>query len=71
MSERRYEAEEIAAVGEANYERGMRSRVEPEHDGECLVIDIGTGEYSISEGELAAFEGVGRRAGNRIGGRKP
>lgn len=61
MSERRYEAEEVAALGEAIYEREIRSEVEPEHDGKYLVIDVGTGEYSISEGELAAFEGAERK----------
>lgn len=67
MNDRRYTVEETA---------------EREHDGELLVIDIATGEYSVSESELAAFEDaerknpngffyvkrVGREAVHRIGG---
>ncbi len=83
--ERRYTTEETVARGEAIYERDIRSKVEPEHDGRYLVVDITTGDYSISDNELAAFEGaeqknpngwfyskrVGRRAVHRIGGTRP
>lgn len=74
--------EEAAERGEAIYERGIRSKVESEHDGEYLVIDVATGEYSVSDNELAAFESaerknpdgffyvkrIGRKAVHRIGG---
>jgi hypothetical protein len=74
--------EEAAERGEAIYEREIRSKVESEHDGEFVVIDIATGEYSVSDNELAAFESaerknpdgffyvkrVGRKAVHRIGG---
>lgn len=74
--------EEAAERGEAIYEREIRSKVESERDGEFLVIDITTGEYSVSDNELAAFEGaerknpdgffyvkrIGRKAVHRIGG---
>lgn len=83
--ERRYTAEETVARGEAIYERDIRSKVEPEHVGRYLVVDITTGDYSISDNELAAFDRaeqknpngwfyakrVGHRAVHRIGGTRP
>ncbi len=53
--------EEAAERGEAIYKREIRSKVESEHDGEFVVIDITTGEYSVSDNELAAFESAGRK----------
>lgn len=81
MDDRRYSTEETIVRGEAIYERDIRSKVEPEHDGRYLVIDIITGEYSISDNELSAFDHaercnpngsfyvkrVGRTAVHRIG----
>lgn len=64
MKDRRYTTEETVARGEALYERDIRSKVEPEHLGRFLVIDIVTGDYSISDNELAAFESAGRRNPN-------
>lgn len=59
MDERRNEAEKAATLGEAIYKRGIGSKVEPGHDGKYLVIDFGAGEYSVSDGELAAFDRIG------------
>jgi hypothetical protein len=39
--------EEIAARGEAIYDRDIRHKVEGTHDGKFLVLDIETGEYEI------------------------
>ncbi len=83
--ERRYTAQETVARGEAIYEREIRSKVEPEHVGRYLVVDITTGDYTVSDNELAAFERaeqknpngwfyskrVGRGAVHRIGGMRP
>lgn len=85
MDDRRYTTEETAARGEAIYERDIRSEVEPEHEGKYPVMDVITGDYSISDSELAAFDlaerknpdgwfyvkRVGRRAVHRIGGSQP
>lgn len=82
MKDRRYTTEETVALGEAIYERDIRSKVESEHAGKYLVVDVTTGDYSISDIELAAFESaerknpdgwfyvkrVGRKAVHRIGG---
>lgn len=56
-----YTPDEIVVRGETIYERDIRSKVEPEHVGRYLVVDITTGEYSVSDNELAAFESAERK----------
>ena len=82
MKDRRYTTGETVSLGEAIYERDIRPKLGPEHEGKYLVVDIVTGDYEISDSELAAFEGaerknpdgwfyvkrVGRKAVHRIGG---
>ena len=50
----RYTPEEVAQRGEAMYERQIRARVEPEHMGQFVVIDIETGDYELDVDDLAA-----------------
>ena len=83
MNDSDYSKEEIARLGREIYERDIRSKVEHEHDGRFLVVDITTGLYEIADDELAAFDRaeeknpdgtffllrVGRRAAHRLGGR--
>lgn len=78
-----YTKEEIARRGRDIYERDIRAKVEPDHDGRFLVVDITTGRYEIADEELAAFQKsqeknpdgtlyllrVGHRAAHRLGGR--
>ncbi|MBA2712660.1 MAG: hypothetical protein H0U55_03775 [Rubrobacteraceae bacterium] len=80
--ERWYTAPETLARCEAIYEREIRSKVEPEHAGGYLVVDVTTGDHSLSDNEIAAFESaehenqggrfharrVRRTAVHRIGG---
>ena len=54
MPYRQYSPEEVAARGEALYERQIRARVETEHRGQFLVIDIETGDYEIDSDDLVA-----------------
>ena len=49
-----YTPEEVAQRGEAMYEREIRARVEPEHMGQFVVIDIETGDYELDADDLAA-----------------
>jgi hypothetical protein len=51
-------AEEVARRGEEIYERELRSKVEDQHRGKFLVLDIETGAYEIDEDDLAASERV-------------
>lgn len=64
MKDRRYTIEETVARGEAIYEREIRSKVEPEHLDRYLVVDITTGDYSISDNQLAAFDHAERKNPN-------
>lgn len=54
----RYSTQEIAERGRALYENRIREKVEPEHNGQILVLDVETGEYEIDRDHLAA----GKRA---------
>lgn len=49
-----YSAEEVARRGEAIYEQQIRPKVEGEHHGKFVVVDIETGAYEIDEDDLAA-----------------
>ncbi len=49
-----YTPEEVAQRGEAMYERQIRSRVEPEHMGQFVVMDIETGDYEVDVDDLGA-----------------
>jgi len=49
-----YTPEEVARRGEAMYERQIRARVEPEHRGQFVVIDIETGDYELDADDLVA-----------------
>ena len=54
MAQADYSPEETAARGEGIYAERIRARVEPEHCGEFLVVDIETGDYEIGRDDLAA-----------------
>ncbi|MCC6446494.1 MAG: hypothetical protein IT210_23955 [Armatimonadetes bacterium] len=54
MPRPRYSAEEIARRGREWYDRCIRDRVEADHRGQFLVLDIETGEYEIDSDDLAA-----------------
>ncbi len=49
-----YTPEEVAQRGEAMYERQIRSRVEPEHMGQFVVMNIETGNYEVDVDDLGA-----------------
>jgi hypothetical protein len=83
MSQANANAEEIARRGQEIYDQQIRNRVEPQHVGEFLVVDIDTGDYEIDTDSLAAsdrmlarhpdailyFVRVGYPAAHRLGGR--
>lgn len=52
----RYTVEETARRGRELYEREIRSKVEDEHAGKFLVVDIESGEYEIAEEDTDAFD---------------
>ena len=85
MGSTRYKSEEIAQLGEETYARDIRARVEKDHFGEFLVLDVHTGEYEIDPDETQAVSRmiarnpggaryilrIGFRTAHRLGGRLP
>jgi hypothetical protein len=79
MKEPRYTGEEVAARARAIYEQQIRDKLEPEHVGKFLVIDIETGEYEMDADDVAAMKRAaqnhppdalyGMRIGSRTMGR--
>lgn len=64
------------------YEQRLRSRLEPGHNGEFLIVNLDTGEYELGRDDLTVSQRarqrfgkarlvtlrVGRRAAYRLGG---
>lgn len=50
----KYTPEEVAARGEAIYNRDIRAQVEGMHKGKFLILDIETGDYEIDADDLTA-----------------
>ena len=75
---------EVSRRAKEIYARDIRPRVEPEHEGRFLVLDVQSGAYALADDELEAFdrahakapEGVlyllrvGHRAAHRVGARR-
>lgn len=55
-AERKREAERIGARGKEIYERRIRQLVEPEHNGEFLVVDVSTGDYFLAQTDIEALD---------------
>ena len=51
-----HSTEEVARRGREIYEREIQTKVEPEHTGRFLVVDIVSGDYEIAEEDLEASE---------------
>jgi hypothetical protein len=51
-----YSKKEFARRGDDIYERVVRSQVEPEHNGDFVVIDIESGDFEVDEDELVASD---------------
>lgn len=52
----KYTSEEIAQLGQAIYDRQIRSNVETAHRGEFLVLNVETEGYEMDRNELAALQ---------------
>ena len=73
-----------AERGQALYDEQIRARVEEEHRGKFLILDVNTGDYEIDAEDMIASERllvrrpeavlfgvrVGYRAAYRLGGNK-
>jgi hypothetical protein len=54
MADAGYTKEEIARRGQERYDREIRSKVEEGNKGKIVMIDIETGDYTVSDDQLAA-----------------
>jgi hypothetical protein len=54
----KYSPEEVESRGEAIYEQQIRPKVETQHKGKFLVLDVETGEYEIDDEDLAATKRI-------------
>jgi hypothetical protein len=48
--------QEVAARAREIYERDIRPKVEPQHIGKYLVIDIETGDYDLDADDIAVMK---------------
>lgn len=77
-------SEETARLGDEIYERDIRQKVEADHQGAVVAIDVDTGRWAIGDNVIAATDGlrtqrpdavdvwllrVGHRALHHFGGR--
>ena len=56
MPHPRFSSAEIVQRGQVLYDEHIRGKVEANHQGKFLVVDIETGEYEIDVDELAALK---------------
>ena len=56
MAHPSYTSDEIVEQGQALYDQQIREKVEPQHHGKFLVLDVVTGDYEIAPDDLTASE---------------
>lgn len=79
----RYSNDEIVRRGQELYEREIRAKVEPQHSGRFLVLDIDSADFDVADTAIEAIQRiklrhadpalyilrVGHDAAYRLGGR--
>jgi len=58
--------EEFVRRGKDYYDRFLRDKLEPEHKGKFLALDIETGEYEIDADEMATIHRARARMPNAV-----
>lgn len=53
MSHHKFTSEVVAVRGKEIYQQQIQEKVEPEHKGKFLSVDIETGDYEIGTDDLA------------------
>ncbi len=53
MSRTKYTSEFVTARGKEIYQQQIQDKVEPEHNGKFLSVDIETGDYEIDTDDLS------------------
>ncbi|MBA2376322.1 MAG: hypothetical protein M3494_03840 [Actinomycetota bacterium] len=52
MKRHDFDKEEVVRRGREIYEREIRAKVEPEHEGRFLAVDITDGSYEVGESDV-------------------
>ncbi len=60
-AEPRRSLDERARLGHETFDRLVRPRLRPEHDGLFVAVDIDTGDYEIEENDHQAVTRLGAR----------
>lgn len=50
------DAEQVVEAGKKIYDASLRHRLEPVHNGECVVIEVGSGDFEIDADALKALD---------------
>jgi hypothetical protein len=58
MATKKYPTSEIVRRGKEIYDRDIRAKVEPEHRGKLLAVDVDTGDYAIGDNSLSALNNL-------------
>ena len=61
-----YSPEEIAKLGESFYFQELKDKLEKEHMGEYVVIDVVKREYAVSKDKLVAIEEAKKKFGAKL-----
>lgn len=61
-----YSPEEIAKLGEAFYFQELKDKLEKEHMGEYVVIDVEKKDYVVNKDKLAALEEAEKKFGEKL-----
>ena len=59
-------SESIVERGKRIYDQRLRSILEPEHNGEYVVIDVDTGEYELDKDHLAASDRAHKKKPGKV-----
>ena len=54
-------SDQIVERGQAIYDQQIRQKVEPQHSGKFLVLDVDTGDYEIDVDSYTAYERAAAR----------
>lgn len=66
MQKQNYSPEEISKIGEEFYFKELQKKLEPEHNGEYVVIDVDLKKYIVNSDMLKALEEAKSKFGEKL-----
>ena len=58
MVRQKLSAAEIVALGKRLYDEGVRAKVEADHRGRFVVVDVESGDFQIEDDDAAASQAI-------------